>query len=58
MKKIALIIALGALAACGADSGPMQPNANLGLSIGPDGTVSPNASVGATNGNVSLGLNL
>lgn len=58
MKKIVLMIALGALAACGADSGPLQPNANLGLSIGSDGSVNPNASVGATNGNVSLGLNL
>lgn len=57
MKKIALIIALGALAACGADGGPMRPNANVGLSIGPNG-VNPNASLGASNGNVSVGLNL
>lgn len=57
MKKIALIIVLGALTACGVDGDPLQPNANLGLNIGPNG-VSPNASVGAANGNVSVGLNL
>lgn len=57
MKRIALMIALGALTACGADGDPLQPNANLGLSIGPNG-VSPNASVGATTGNVTVGLNL
>ncbi|WP_341368157.1 hypothetical protein [Yoonia sp. BS5-3] len=57
MKKFFLIIALGALAACGADGDPLQPNANVGLSIGAGG-ISPNASVGASNGNVSLGLNL
>ncbi len=57
MKKMALIVALGALAGCGADGDPLQPSANLGLSFGPNG-VSPNASVGASNGNVSVGLNL
>lgn len=57
MKKIALILALGVLAGCGADSAPMEPNANLGLSIG-SGGVTPTAGIGASNGTVSLGLNL
>jgi hypothetical protein len=57
MKKLALIVALGALAACGANGRPMQPNANVGLSIGSNG-VTPSAGVGASNGTVSVGLNL
>ena len=57
MKKIALIIALGALAACGADAPPLQPNANVGLSVGSNG-VNTTAGIGASNGTVSMGLTL
>ena len=57
MKKLALIAAFGTLTSCGADGDPLRPSANPGLSIGPSG-VSPNASVGASNGTVSAGVNL
>ena len=57
MKKIVLIMALGFLAACGADGAPMQPSAFLGLSFGSDG-VSPRAGIGASNGNVGVGVSL
>ena len=57
MKRIFLVIGLMALAACGADGAPFVPTANLGLNIGPNG-VTPGASVGATNGTVSVGVGL
>ncbi|WP_217810137.1 hypothetical protein [Salibaculum griseiflavum] len=57
MKKTLALIALLGLAACGADDPPFQPTAGVGVSVG-SGGVSTNASVGATNGTVSVGLNL
>ncbi|MEL6681018.1 MAG: hypothetical protein AAFQ09_00040 [Pseudomonadota bacterium] len=57
MKRIALIMALGALAACGADAPPLQPNANVGVSVGNNG-VNTTAGIGASNGTFSVGLNL
>jgi hypothetical protein len=48
---------LALLAACGADGAPFRPTANAGVSIGTDG-VTPNASIGATNGTFSMGLSL
>ncbi|MEM9786782.1 MAG: hypothetical protein AAFY14_03750 [Pseudomonadota bacterium] len=57
MKKIAMLIALGVTAACGADAPPMQPNANVGLSVGTNG-VNTTAGIGASNGTFSVGLNL
>ncbi len=57
MKNIALILALGTLSACGADGPPLQPNANVGLSVGSNG-VNTTAGIGASNGTVSLGLRL
>jgi hypothetical protein len=57
MKKVVLMIALAALAACGADGEPMKPNANLGLSIG-SGGVTPSAGVGASNGTFSVGVGM
>lgn len=55
MKRLALIIFVGALAGCGADGAPWRPSANVGLSVG-SGGVSPSASVGASNGPVSVGV--
>ena len=54
-KPIGLILALGFLVSCGADGAPLRPNANVGLSVG-SGGVSTNASVGASNGTVSVGV--
>ena len=55
MKKIALIITITALAACGADGAPFTPNASVGVSVG-SGGVSTNTTVGASNGTVSVGV--
>jgi predicted small lipoprotein YifL len=55
MKRIALILTVAALAACGADGPPMKPSAAVGLSVGSDG-VSTGASVGASNGTFSVGV--
>jgi hypothetical protein len=57
MKKLAMILVAGALFGCGAQGDPIRPTANLGLSIGPNG-VTPNASVGARSGPVSLNVGL
>ena len=57
MKPIAVFLTLISLAACGADGAPMRPSANLGLSLG-SGGVNTNASVGASNGTVSVGVGL
>ncbi len=57
MKKIVLVLGLMGLAACGADGAPFTPTANVGLSVGSNG-VSTSTSVGASNGTVSVGLNL
>lgn len=57
MKRISLIIALTVLAGCGADGAPWQNNASLGLSAGSDG-VNSNASFGASNGPVSVGVSM
>jgi len=57
MRVLTALIVLLGLAACGADDPPIRPTANLGVSIGPGG-ISPNASVGARRGPLSVGLNL
>jgi len=57
MKKIKLALLTLALAGCGADGAPFRPTGNVGLSLGADG-VSTNASVGATNGFLTIGANL
>lgn len=57
MKRIALILTMGLLVACGAESPPFTPSANVGLSVGSNG-VSTGASVGASNGTVSIGVGL
>jgi len=57
MKKLVLVLGIAALAACGVESEPFTPQANVGVSVGTNG-VSTGASLGASNGTVSLGLNL
>ncbi|MDX8350058.1 hypothetical protein SLH49_18870 [Cognatiyoonia sp. IB215446] len=57
MKMIALILGLAALAACGANGPPLEPNANVGLSVGSNG-VNTTAGIGASNGTLSVGLRL
>lgn len=57
MKLIAMILGVAALASCGANGAPMRPSANVGLNVGTGG-VSTNASVGASNGTVSIGVGL
>jgi len=55
MRRLALILTLSVLAACGAESPPFTPSANVGLSMGSNG-VSTGASLGASNGTVSVGV--
>ncbi len=57
MTRLALIAAIAALAACGADAPPMTPTANVGLSLG-SGGIGTYGSVGASNGRVSVGVGL
>jgi hypothetical protein len=57
MKRIALILIIGTLAACGADGAPFAPNASIGVGVGSNG-VTTGASVGASNGTVSVGIGL
>ncbi|WP_342068958.1 hypothetical protein [Yoonia algicola] len=57
MKRIALILTVAAVAACGADGPPMTPSANVGLNVGSNG-VSTGASLGASNGTFSIGVGL
>ena len=53
MKRLALILTVAALAACGADGAPLTPNASVGIGVGSNG-VTTGASVGASNGTVSV----
>jgi len=55
MKPVFAMIVVAALAGCGADGAPFTPTGNLGLSIGPNG-VTPTASVGATNGPITISV--
>ena len=55
MNRIAILLTVAALAACGADGAPFTPSANVGLSVGSNG-VSTSTSVGASNGTVSVGV--
>jgi hypothetical protein len=57
MMRLVMIGVITALAACGADGAPMTPSANVGLSVG-SGGVSTSASVGASNGTVSIAVGL
>ena len=55
MRILGFLLAAAFLASCGANGAPVRPNANVGLSVG-NGGVSTNASVGATNGTVTVGV--
>ena len=58
MKRIALmIVAVAALSACGADGAPFTPNAGIGIGVGTNG-ITTGASVGASNGTVSIGVGI
>jgi len=55
MKKLALVMVVMGLAACGADGQPFTPNASLGVSAG-SGGLTTGGTVGASNGAVSVGV--
>jgi hypothetical protein len=55
--RIAALLSLLALAACGADGPPMRPSAGVGMGVS-DGGVSFGGGFGASNGTVSVGLGL
>lgn len=58
MTRIALaLVALTVVAACGADDPPFRPTGNVGVSVG-SGGVTPNATLGATNGTFNVGVSL
>lgn len=56
MTRLALL-ALLALAACGADAPPFVPTGSLGATLTPGG-IDTSATLGATNGTISVGINL
>lgn len=57
MKIVAALTAILFLASCGVDGEPIRPSAGIGIGIGPNG-LSTSAKVGASKGNVSVGVSL
>lgn len=57
MTRVIAILALGALAACGADGEPIQPSMNTNIGIGSHG-VSASTGVTLQSGPVSVGVGL
>lgn len=57
MKIGAVLIAALFLASCGVDGEPIRPSGSIGIGIGTNG-VSTSAKVGASKGNVSVGVSL
>ena len=55
--RIAALLGLLALAACGADGPPMRPSASVGMGVGDSG-VAFGGGFGASNGTVSVGIGL
>ena len=56
MKRLAMAGAVALLAGCGAEGDPLQPQAGLGIGIGPNGIrVSPRVTVSDGVGRVSAG---
>lgn len=56
MRAIA-VLALLALAACGADGAPVRPSASVGVGVG-SGGVDLGGSFGVTDGTLSVGIGL
>ena len=54
MRNLALILALGAVTACGADGPPVKPSINTTVSVGSDG-VRSSTGVSVTTGPVTIG---
>ena len=57
MKFITALTAVLFLASCGVDGAPIKPSAGIGIGIGTNG-ISTSAKVGASKGNVSVGVSL
>ncbi len=57
MRTVLAMIALVALAACGADGEPVRPSMNAGVAVTPSG-VHPSVSLGTKVGPVNLILGL
>ena len=55
MRTLGALGLIAALASCGAQSDPIRPTADVGVSIGTNG-VSTSANVGATNGPVTVSV--
>jgi hypothetical protein len=52
--RVLAIIALTALAGCGADGEPVQPSLNAGVGVSSDGSVNVRGGVGLSQGPVSI----
>ena len=57
MRKIAAFGLVVLLASCGADGEPVEPSANVGVSVGTSG-VNAGASVGVRKGPVSINVSV
>ena len=55
MKSVGLILAMTALAACGANGEPLRPTSSTNLTVGTNGA-SIGTNFGVTNGAVSLNV--
>ncbi|WP_223428329.1 hypothetical protein [Tateyamaria pelophila] len=55
MIRIATVIALLGLVACGVDGEPLQPSADLNVAVGSDG-VYTGGTIGLTRGPISVGV--
>ena len=56
--RLAALLGLLALAACGADGDPFRPSTSVGVGVNSDGDVDLGGSFGLSNGTFSLGLGL
>ncbi len=55
--RLAALLTLFALAACGADGPPARPDASVGIGVGTGG-VSVGGGVGLSSGSVSVGIGI
>jgi hypothetical protein len=56
--RLAALLGLLALAACGADGDPFRPSTSVGVGVNSDGDVDLGGSFGLSNGTFSLGVGL